>query len=269
MAMMKRLAWVTDIHLNFVYSSRIERLCRAILRHSPDAVLIGGDIGEAASVTSYMRRLERLLQRPIYFVLGNHDYYYGRISEVRASILELCRASSFLHWLAEEPVIELTPATGLVGHDSWADGRYGKGTHSSMLLNDYLLIHDFVGLSHARRFNLLNEMGDSAAAHFARILPDAFERFQSVILLTHVPPFRESCWYEGRISDDEALPHFTCKAVGEVLQREMVARPDRNLTVLCGHTHGEGRVDILPNLRVITGGAEYGKPQVQEPILIP
>ena len=266
---MKRLAWVTDIHLNFVTRPRIEHFCCAILDGSPDAVLVGGDIGEAASVTNYLRCLESLLKRPLYFVLGNHDYYYGRISEVRASILELCRASSLLHWLAAEPVIELTSTTGLVGHDSWADGRYGNGIHSNMLLNDYLLIHDFVGLSHSRRFNLLSEMGDSAAAHFARVLPDAFERFQSVILLTHVPPFRESCWYEGRISDDEALPHFACKAVGEVLKREMTARPDRNLTVLCGHTHGEGRVDILPNLRVIAGGATYGKPQVQEPILAP
>jgi predicted MPP superfamily phosphohydrolase len=264
---MKQLAWVTDIHLNFVTRSRIERFCRAIRDGSPDAVLVGGDIGEAASVTNYLRCLESLLNRPLYFVLGNHDYYYGRISEVRASILKLCRASSLLHWLAAEPVIELTPATGLVGHDSWADGRYGNGTMSEMLLNDYLLIHDFVGLSRSRRFHLLGEMGDIAAAHFARVLPDAFARFQSVILLTHVPPFRESCWYEGRISDDEALPHFACKAVGEVLKREMTARPDRHLTVLCGHTHGAGMVDILPNLRVITGGAEYGKPQVQEPIL--
>ncbi len=266
---MKRLAWVTDIHLNFVTRSRIERFCRAILDGSPDAVLVGGDIGEAASVTNYLRYLEGLLKRPLYFVLGNHDSYYGRLSEVRTSISALCRASSLLHWLVAEPVIELTPVTGLVGHDSWADGRFGKGIHSSMMLNDYLLISDFVGLSQSRRFSLLNELGDIAAAHFARILPDAFARFQSVILLTHVPPFRESCWYEGCISDDEALPHFACKAVGEVLKREMTARPDRNLTVLCGHTHGAGMVDILPNLRVITGGAEYGKPQVQAPILVP
>ena len=267
--MMKRLAWVTDIHLNFVNRPAIERFCREILDTSPDAVLLGGDVGEAPSVADYLRFLESLLRRPIYFVLGNHDYYFGSIAAVREATTALCRASSLLHWLVAEPVLELTPATGLVGHDSWADGRYGLGTRSEMLLNDHFLIRDLAGLSHSGRFRLLNELGDAAAAHFARVLPDAFARYRSVILLTHVPPFREACWYEGRISDDEALPHFACKAVGEVLKREVAARPDRQLTVLCGHTHGAGAADILPNLRVITGGAEYGRPQVQEPIVIP
>ena len=36
-----------------------------------------------------------------------------------------------------------------------------------------------------------------------------------------------------------------------------------NLTVLCGHTHGTGCAEILPNLVVKTGGAEYGHPKLQ------
>ena len=78
-----------------------------------------------------------------------------------------------------------------------------------------------------------------------------------------MPPFREACWHEGRISDDDWLPHFTCKAVGDVLSEAMRARPDRQMTVLCGHTHGAGEAEILPNLRVSTGGAVYGEPEVQ------
>jgi len=33
--------------------------------------------------------------------------------------------------------------------------------------------------------------------------------------------------------------------------------------VLCGHTHGAGEAEILPNLRVLTAGARYGAPVVQ------
>jgi predicted MPP superfamily phosphohydrolase len=265
---MKRLVWITDIHLNFASNHHLGSFCRAILDAAPDAVLLGGDIGEAPSVADYLHYLERSLQRPIYFVLGNHDFYQGQISQVQASIVKLCGSSSLLRWLSAEDAIELTPETGLVGHDSWADGRFGKGAQSNVLLNDYLLIREFVGLSHPDRFKKLREMGDASADHFARVLPKALKRFPSVILLTHVPPFRESCWHEGQISDDEALPHFSCKAVGEVLQREMMARPDNNLTVLCGHTHGGGKVDILPNLHVITGASEYGSPRIQEVISI-
>ncbi len=32
---------------------------------------------------------------------------------------------------------------------------------------------------------------------------------------------------------------------------------------MCGHTHGEGEAQILPNLKVLTGGATYGEPTLQ------
>ena len=44
----------------------------------------------------------------------------------------------------------------------------------------------------------------------------------------------------------------------------MRTRPDRELVVLCGHTHGSGRTQILDNLRVLTGGARYGEPRIGE-----
>jgi 3',5'-cyclic-AMP phosphodiesterase len=80
---------------------------------------------------------------------------------------------------------------------------------------------------------------------------------------THVPPFREACWHEGKLSNADWLPHFSCKAVGEALRRAAKAHPDRKIRVLCGHTHGAGTAEILPNLKVFTGGAEYGEPAVQ------
>jgi len=98
------------------------------------------------------------------------------------------------------------------------------------------------------------------------LLP-AVTRFPNLILLTHVPPFKEACWFERQISDDDFLPHFTCSAVGDVLVEIMRAHPDCRLTVLCGHTHGEGEATILPNLLVKTGGAEYGKPRFNELIV--
>jgi hypothetical protein len=38
------------------------------------------------------------------------------------------------------------------------------------------------------------------------------------------------------------------------------------MTVLWGDTDGSGEAQILPNLRVLTGGAVYGKPCVQRVI---
>jgi hypothetical protein len=36
--------------------------------------------------------------------------------------------------------------------------------------------------------------------------------------------------------------------------------------VLCGHTHSGGEVHVVENLRVVTGPAEYGKPEIQRVI---
>ncbi|MFO0866970.1 MAG: hypothetical protein U0744_20400 [Gemmataceae bacterium] len=49
-----RLAWLTDIHLNFVDRPGVETLLRELRDACPDAVLIGGDIAEADSVFRFL-----------------------------------------------------------------------------------------------------------------------------------------------------------------------------------------------------------------------
>jgi Icc-related predicted phosphoesterase len=171
---------------------------------------------------------------------------------------------SNLHWLSEGTVVPLSDQTALIGHDGWADGRFGAFFDSNVDMTDYFLIEDLTRLYSETRFRKLNALGDEAAAYFERLLPEAFRRFERVILLTHVPPFREASRHEGELCDDNYLPHFACRAVGEVLSRIMQESPSHHLTVLCGHTHSHAVVEIAPNLVVKTGGAEYGKPTIQE-----
>jgi 3',5'-cyclic-AMP phosphodiesterase len=265
---MKHLVWVTDIHLNFLSMAAVETFCRRIADESPDAVLVGGDIGEAQDVAAYLQILAEFLQRPIYFVLGNHDFYNGSIVQVRSTVSSLARQSEWLRYLPECGVVALTDYTCLIGHDAWGDGRIGNYSGSGVLLNDYLLIQELTGLDKTTRLRHLNALGDEAADYLRGLLPEALARFQRILVLLHVPPFREACWHQGRISDEDWLPHFTCKAVGDVLYEAMGARPDRQMTVLCGHTHGAGTAQILPNLEVKTGGAEYGWPNLQEMLLV-
>lgn len=266
---MRRLAWLTDLHLNFVTPGLIDRLCRAVREAGADAVLLGGDIGEALDVEEQLEGLDARLGLPIYFVLGNHDYYRGSIARVRAGVEALCARTPSLHWLPVSGVVALTPETALVGHDGWADGRFGDYARSDVLLNDDLLIEELSGLDERERLLRLNALGDEAAAHFRAALPAALARSRRVIILTHVPPFREACWHRGQVSDDAWLPHFACKAVGEALIEAMAEHPECEMTVLCGHTHSPGEVQVLPNLRVLTGGAEYGKPELQRVLTVP
>jgi predicted MPP superfamily phosphohydrolase len=261
----KRLAWLTDIHLNFVQPGTIETLCGEIMEERPDAVLISGDIGEAHDLAGYLLTLENRLQFPIYFVLGNHDFYRGSIAQVRASVAILTEHSANLYWLSQAGVVEMTPTTAILGHDGWADGRFGNAqSRVFYYLSDFRLIREFVGLDRGATLAKLAQLGDEAADFLAGNLREACERFLRIIIVTHVPPFKEATWYEGHMSEADWLPYFSCKAVGEVLLAAADAYPNCQMIVLCGHTHGSGTATIRPNLHVLTGGAKYGSPKVQK-----
>jgi predicted phosphohydrolase len=258
-----RLAWLTDVHLNFLKAWQLSSFCAEVVDASPDAVVLTGDLSEAPQLLGHLRLLEEHWSRPIYFVLGNHDYYRSSIASVRTDVVELTSKSKQLHWLQTSGVIRLSEHTVLVGHDGWADGRAGDYAHSNVMLNDYLLIRELVDPPSGTVLRQLQVLAAEAADHLRQVVPQALEMAPHVVVAIHVPPFAEACWHEGKISDDHWLPHFTCVAAGEVLLELMRTRPDRQMTVLCGHTHSGGTYQPLPNLVVHTGGAKYGQPALQ------
>lgn len=257
-----KVAWATDIHLEFLTPPALAQFVVGLARSPAEAFLLGGDISQSSTVLPHLRILERSLDRPIYFVLGNHDYYGAGIGHVRAQVRTATRDSRRLHWLTGEGVIRLSRETALIGHDGWADGRNGNYAESPVMLNDYRLIADFAGLDSRDRLRRLGELAEEAANHVREHLSTALDQCPRGVFLTHVPPFAEAAWHRGRMSDDDWLPHFSNRVVGEELLRVMKSRPDRELLVLCGHTHSPGEFRPLPNLRVVTGGARYGEPEV-------
>jgi 3',5'-cyclic-AMP phosphodiesterase len=259
-----RLTWLTDVHLNFLRYDATDEFLHGVRKAEPDAVLITGDIAEAHDLRHYLETIDDRLECPIYFVLGNHDYYHGSIAGVRNMVIELCELRPRLHYLSAcELPIELAPSLALVGHDGWADGRFGNYEQSIVQMVDWRLIKDFVGQSKLARLPIVQGLGDAAAAHVRRQLEIALRSYEKVIVLTHVPPLREACWHQGKHSDDHWAPHFASKAMGDVLLEMAAANPHRTVEVLCGHTHGIGECQPLPNLRIYTGGAEYGRPHIQ------
>lgn len=281
---MPRLAWLTDLHLDAATPEQIEALEDEVCAAAPDAVLIGGDTAQALAYADALRDLAKRFAAPVYFVLGNHDYYHGSIAATREAARELSRSGENVTWLVDAGVVPLGRETALLGHGGWGDGRLGDFAGSSVVLNDYWFIDDLrlaaaaegdleqrveegLGLPDSLR-ERLNALGDDAAAHIRETLTRVPEGRTHLIVLTHVPPWREACWYEGETSDDNWAPHFTCAAVGDVLREHMERHPELRMTVLCGHTHHAGEADILPNLHVLTAAAEYGNPRLAKVISV-
>jgi predicted phosphohydrolase len=258
-----KIVWLTDIHLEFPEADGLERFYRKLEKAAADAVLISGDIGQAATVIEYLRQLQIAAHCPVYFVFGNHDFYYGSIESVRAQARQLY-SSGTIRWLSIADAVELTKNTCCIGHDGWGDGRNGDYAGSGVRLNDFEIIKELTGLPRDIKRQKLMALGDEAAIHVRKVLPVALSSYEHVIFVTHVSPFPESAWWMGRPSAPDWQPFFSCKAVGDVVLEFMRKTPEKQMTILCGHTHGSGNASILPNLVVHSGSARYGYPRIQK-----
>ena len=170
-----------------------------------------------------------------------------------------------------DSAVRLLRHTGLVGVDGWGDARCGN-LESRVMLADWRWIRDLQGQNLPQRIETLRSLGTHEAAALREQLA-RLEPAEEVFVLTHVPPFARSCWYNGRQSEPDWLPWFTCIAVGEALIEFAQQRPGSSVTVLCGHSHGRVEHRPVPNLRVLTGGwlpgePDYGNPVVQATLSI-
>jgi predicted phosphohydrolase len=266
------LAWATDIHLDHSDPDRTMEFLHAIKTSPCDGVLLSGDMSNAMRIEDDLTMMADSLDKPVFFVLGNHDYYGGSIAGVRRIAENL--SSPRMHWLAGGQCIDLAPGVGMVGNGGWGDAQYGNCENTPVMLTDYFIIAELKDVYDRDNDDMsfraqpalkekLRALGREAAEDLRPQLKEAADRFSQVIVLTHVPPFKEAAWHEGAHSSDDWLPGFTCKAVGEELVKVAEAYTDTTFTVLCGHTHGEGIVRMLPNLVVHTQAALYGSPGFQ------
>ena len=263
-----KFAWLTDLHLEFLSTKRCRDFTAALAAKRFDGLLLGGDIGTAPTVGAFLSELYKDLGIPIYFVLGNHDFYHGSIHEVRREISTLCAACSGLVYLTEQRFIELSNSTALLGHDGWYDFGFGDVSLAPFRLNDFELIDELTGLSPHEERAAVEILATEAKEHIETNLAQAMRRFERVILLTHVPPFKDACLYRGEPTLEGAIPFFCSRMIGDAIMRVAPQYPAAKLLVLCGHTHHAAHLQVATNVAVMTGAAEYERPAVADVIVI-
>jgi 3',5'-cyclic AMP phosphodiesterase CpdA len=267
---MPRVAWATDLHLGHARPPALAALLAEVAGSDADVLVLAGDTGTAGTVRSWLTRLAAAFGRPVYFVLGNHDYYGGDIAGTRDRVRDQGARTTDLAYLWDTGVVPLSDQSALVGVDGWGDARYGNWSGSAVALNDFILIHDLAASrNRAGLTERLRRLGQESADLLESRLALALGQYDHVLVVTHVPPFAECAWHQGGLSDADWVPYFACQAVGDVLLSAAASNPRRSIVVVCGHTHGGGRVAVRPNLLVLTGEADYGSPRLQLPLLLP
>ncbi len=263
-----KFAWLTDIHLNFIDDVARQKFYQEIIGTECDGVLISGDIAEASCLSDILNEMVVYINKPIYFVLGNHDYYRGQINEVRAAMTTLTKEHDKLFWLPASGMQKLDNDTILIGQDGWADGRLGDYQNSRVVLNDSRMIADLFREKILGKYQLLDKMQQLADADAMRLQNDLAQAIKhhpkKIIVLTHVPPFKEACLHQGKISGDDWLPYFSSKVIGDVLTKVAQENLGINFLVLCGHTHSEANFRSIDNLIIEVGKAEYYQPGIQK-----
>lgn len=271
-----KIAWLTDIHLDHTSDEVRSEFYNQIIKSSPSIIIISGDIAEATNFVHYLIEMADAVQIPIYFVLGNHDYYNGFVDEVRTNASQLNTQHPMLHYLSSLEPVELSHHTFLVGQDGWADARAGNIEESCIVMNDTRLIRDFqrafrTGGSVSEWFTHLTqkmqELADNDAEALAKQLQTAIDKdAQHIHIVTHIPPFTDSCIGEDieKYGCDSIYPYFVSVAMGDVLTRFAQKYPTVEFTVYCGHTHSPSIYKPQNNLVIHCEGAKYKEPVISQ-----
>ena len=287
-----KIAWGTDLHLDHLSHKQLVKFMKTIASNESDILILTGDISNGDRLNNHLGLICKASPVPVYFVLGNHDYYGTDSMATTQAIAGSYGYQSKMTYLDNSAPFQLDWRTWLVGVGGWADGRAGNFMKSKIWIADYSSIPDLAIYRNEKRgliqhlkdqkdekelkkqftsirrsvLRHIKELGKKQANVLRRQLKKLPEEAQHILVATHVPPWKAAAWNRGRTADDDWAPHFTCVSTGEVLTEFMGDHPDRTMTVLCGHTHGHGNVHILPNLQCITqASCEDGRDDYEEP----
>jgi predicted phosphohydrolase len=263
---MTRLAFLTDTHFDCLDPGKTQKFGRWV-KSMGDACVITGDIATGDTLPARLTEFQNGFEGEVYFVLGNHDRWKSSFAQVEKDMRILCAYNANLHWLGDGKVYQIGH-TQLCGVDGWYDYQCGDITERMRVgMNDWHEIEEFkkvnalatMGGYTKPLIDMLRELGQDSAIQAREVLAKC-DKTKPVLFATHVPPFKEASWHEGKISNDQYLPFYTNIALGYVLNEW--AKDAQYLTTLCGHCHSAGTYQALPTHHVVTGAAEYGNPRV-------
>lgn len=270
-----KVAWFTDIHLDCVDDpiQHAENMSEQS-RHA-DAIFITGDLSNSNKLLMHLRILEESIEKPIFFILGNHDFYFSDVASVRKNVVEACNNLRFCRYLSSIPYIRISKGVTLIGHDGWCDAGNGDLNSSQVIMNDWIKIGDYrpallplaggMQISKLKVAEIAKNICSTSVRHVLQGIKCAIqEKSEKIIVMTHVPPFAESFVFSPSkgMNAVDALPWYTSRMMGNMLFNAAKSCPKIQFTVMSGHTHAAFDQKILNNLTVKVGASEYGSPSL-------
>ena len=107
------MAWATDIHLDHAGESARWRFCLAV-EEQADALVVTDDIAESHTLGTALTDLATRTEWPVYFVLGNHDFYRGSIAATCRQVGYLVSDTKGLVYFPPARTTRITNGSGFI-----------------------------------------------------------------------------------------------------------------------------------------------------------
>lgn len=249
--------WYTDLHLDKIFPWTFVRFIRHIIKVNPKGVFLTGDISNGWLLPYHLRILVNFIKCPIYFVLGNHDLHFSSIDKVHGKIRSLCKEFSNLIWLTEADVIGLNDEVAIIGAEGWYDAELGNPNYLRATL-DWFLTKDFRQLpTWNDRINAFRKLSDESVVILEKKLEEAIkQKYKTVYILTHIPPWKNATNYEGTFFERYHLPYNVNLRLGKMIER-FAMNKDMNIVVCAGHIHSDRWIRVANNIECKVNKAKY------------
>jgi predicted MPP superfamily phosphohydrolase len=262
--MSENYVWLSDTHFDHTGDPGVIALAEEIVKVNPTGIFVTGDIATSDKFVYYLSALEKITQRPIYFVLGNHDYYGSSFENTEKKAINVSSISTHIKYLGNVSYMNIGQQTAVLGVDGWYDALNGswRTAQQTAKLSDWTLIGDFVKCKSMESIVALSKKraNEQVTSLMAKI--KAATRYaKNLIILTHVPPV-QMCDQVTTLDINTLVPFFTCRMLDDLMMQAAASYQNKSFMVLAGHTHLSGTSKPANNLMYMTPTIEYGHPVI-------
>lgn len=247
--------WLSDLHLDRYDLAKKDNFIKKLNSEKADGIFISGDLAEGDELIENLDYFFKNIYTNIFFVLGNHEFYFSNRQDIFLKIKELCGKYKHIYWLTQELYFALSDKVCLIGEDSWYDDYYGNNNVKSFFW-DWAAIkdfHSFSSLLHGKQ--VFKTWAQRAANSLEKKLLKTLNHFDTVFFVTHFPPYEECAPSAPKYSPEqrEFWAGFDISGiVGQVIDKIIQQHPTKKIIVLCGHVHYKNTYVRNNNIEVRT-----------------
>lgn len=229
-----RALWLTDLHVNRLDQEQYNQLLNRIKISDAEAIWLTGDIGDPPLNWTFLEDLFCIFNKPIYFVLGNHDYYHQQVDATRQKARDFSQSYPNAYYLATEAgfVWEEQFILGVGGWANTGNIPIKEKTWDSDAIDDLLRLNNF------QLQTKLNELAESdAQTLLLKCAAGITDKIKKVTIFTHVPPTDAMHGkYSIKPLQDNRTIYYS-SALSAAFKSLLQDYPDIEFQVYSGHLH--------------------------------